>query len=524
MRCMSLARPLLVAQHAYPTPRAVMNAFAAMMSASAAASAVYALRVQVRAGVFQAWTERGRPAPAAAHNFSVEAQVAGQQVLVLWEDFQEPSWAAIPRQHGSAVGNLAAHASPSPAKAIAPTALLKSCLQKCVRRMQGPAATRCARALAAQDLPALLRRLLVIAAEDTCISPGHAIVAAAMVLSKSYVLQGPGLQLVLHLVSDMAECTVRDVPDAPSRPAAQRWAASPCRCTGCAAMARALQAPSKPGQKRARTVAEPSLPPAVIWQANALPTGPMVLAAAIRSEYGGMQGDVQLLRRMAWAWYARGAAQLHATSSASASAASSPRAYQAPMGSTWDDVGARARSEASLRALSMTTGLHDGKWRCTCSLAQARFKVADMLTLSKLDAAQLWRGVDAHCSSIVRSALAQPAVRASLAKARAGSSLRLALDSSDDASLLRQLMWHCSGGVNVRTCLAGLGAPPGAMPAAVWGDDDGWTRESAELASSQDSQVTAALQPVWDTVASHIRSIAQQHLAGLLPDKPGKYA
>jgi hypothetical protein len=138
---------------------------------------------------------------------------------------------------------------------------MKSCLQKAVRRRKVGVALRMANTMLAQDPAELLRRLPVIVVEDAFLHPLYpALVWLMIAQSKGYAMSKRDAELVLSVVWQVAGVPRRDVVHKGDD-------AGPC-----------------------------SLSPDDHILCNSL---------ALRANYGGTQGDVQMIRCSADAWRER---------------------------------------------------------------------------------------------------------------------------------------------------------------------------------------------------------------------------
>ncbi|KAG1656684.1 hypothetical protein FOA52_007254 [Chlamydomonas sp. UWO 241] len=191
---------------------------------------------------------------------------SGEGGPVDWSDPQLPSNAPAPP--------AAAGEKPEGRwKAGASMGLLKSALQKAVRRGQGPAAVRLLLHMLKEDPDELLRRLSVIAIEDAMLHPDLPLVVWLMAATaKGYAIGRSLASVLLRFVYQLARCPVRDVmPDPRARPG---------KAMGCLGD---VDAESGLGS------AESAL----------------LKALLVRAAYGGMACDVAMLRNAAAYWGAR---------------------------------------------------------------------------------------------------------------------------------------------------------------------------------------------------------------------------
>eukprot|EP00892_Ulva_mutabilis_P002710 jgi/Ulvmu1/1243/UM109_0041.1 len=154
--------------------------------------------------------------------------------------------------------------------------LLKSALQKCVRRRLARDAVRLAYALLAMSPSDALRRVAVMCIEDAALHPQlPAVVWMMCAVAKGFVLTVDHSALVLRVVWDLASTHIRD--------ALRHDDAAPGGCSDPAdllSMARALPRSAA----HART---------------------LVSSLLLRAAYGGMGGDVAMLHSAARVWLRR---------------------------------------------------------------------------------------------------------------------------------------------------------------------------------------------------------------------------
>lgn len=232
---------------------------------------------------------------------------------------------------------------PPPFKTGFTPSLLKSALQKSVRRGRSAAAAAASLALWRVDPVDLVRRVLIIAVEDVCAHPASPALAwLVMALAKGFTPGEPHLRLVLGVVRDLCECPWKDtMRDAGGRGAAfagsdaeaavaalllrrgrggaaAEWtdggAASSPHALGSAAAAGAVSSPAaaviSPSAAAAAAPADadppPNRPTPESLDALDCPGGASVVRALlVRASYGGMAHDVAMLRRAAGLWARR---------------------------------------------------------------------------------------------------------------------------------------------------------------------------------------------------------------------------
>jgi hypothetical protein len=169
--------------------------------------------------------------------------------------------------------------------------LLKSAIQKAIRRGEVTRAVRCAKALIELNAPSFVRRLPIIVVEDVVLHPKYAEIVEVMkrISRKGYELKLDEKELLLTVVAELAECPYRDEP----RDLNKLWG---------------------------RPTWQQQLPQ---------PEFDVVRALRYRAMTGGMEGDVSLLQGYAgvWAWRFAGGTTVEET-----------RAYFEPTPVKWDDV------------------------------------------------------------------------------------------------------------------------------------------------------------------------------------------
>ncbi|GLC43475.1 hypothetical protein PLESTM_001477400 [Pleodorina starrii] len=171
--------------------------------------------------------------------------------------------------------------------------VLKSALQKAVRLGRGACAVRSALHLVKEDggCAQLLRRLSVVCVEDAILHPGLPLVVWLMAAqAKGFVLGRTHVEALLQLVYQLAMVTVRDgLPDTDPWDSGESAAAA-------AVAATASGITTQQGPSSLQQVDELALPPA---------EGCLVKCLLFRASYGGMGGDVRMMRAFAAYWAAR---------------------------------------------------------------------------------------------------------------------------------------------------------------------------------------------------------------------------
>ena len=166
---------------------------------------------------------------------------------------------------------------------LAPS-LVKSALQKCVRRGRVGGAHRTAALLLAEAPADALRRLLVIAVEDAAAHPDSPLVAWLMCAdSKGFKLPRAVVDAVAGFAAELAACAIKDRADPPPK------------------------TPTTPPEGRSSESAGALAARNVHAQCAGLGAraSAIVAALAIRARFGGMAGDVEMLRSFAATWRSR---------------------------------------------------------------------------------------------------------------------------------------------------------------------------------------------------------------------------
>ena len=168
---------------------------------------------------------------------------------------------------------------------LAPS-LVKSALQKCVRRGRVGGAHRTAALLLAEAPADALRRLLVIAVEDAAAHPDSPLVAWLMCAdSKGFKLPRAVVDAVAGFAAELAACAIKDRADPPPKtPPEGRSPHDPSSGSAGGLAARNVHAQCAGLGARASAI---------------------VAALAIRARFGGMAGDVEMLRSFAATWRSR---------------------------------------------------------------------------------------------------------------------------------------------------------------------------------------------------------------------------
>jgi hypothetical protein len=237
--------------------------------------------------------------------------------------------------------------------------VLKSILQKCIRRRRPLPAVRVAMELIDKSLGDLLRRLPVIILEDSSMHPDFGILVWLMIsFSKDYVLPPQLIIRVLQIVFEVASCQWSD----PLVRSSQEEGQDDDEPHSTGASLSSFHEASESVPKAAEEM---------IW------------SILVRAEYGGMKGDIRMLHKYADLWMRRFssgnvpgavASQLRDSSAEAASSSSDVEWCSVPM-----LMHRRAKEQGESRVSSL----------CATGIDQLRM---DDICIE---------GVDFHCSAVV---------------------------------------------------------------------------------------------------------------------------
>lgn len=270
--------------------------------------------------------------------------------------------------------------------------LLKSALQKNVRLCRAAPAVRCALQLMKDNLADFLRRVSIICLEDALLHPDMPLLVWLMCAqAKGYALGLSAASACLHVVHQLASVPVRD--------------AYPTQ----------IDAPSDSDDGSHTSVSAKE--------------EVMVRCILIRAAYGGMAGDVTMLKAFAATWkfrFSQGRACPHALPTGELGVAKAIGDKQLPLDSrhTW-----LSYIQETYSRLVMPPG-------GVLALAQSPLRRGD-IPLS---------AVDFHISSIVEELMQVPSILA------AAQSLEAQTDMNDS---LRHAMWLFRSGLNSKTVSTG---------------------------------------------------------------------
>jgi hypothetical protein len=259
---------------------------------------------------------------------------------------------------------------PSHIAAAAPTRLvrqhsrlsvpvLKSILQKCIRRRRPLPAVRVAMELIDKSLGDLLRRLPVIILEDSSMHPDFGLLVWLMIAySKDYVLPPQLIIRVLQIVFEVASCQWSD----PLVRSSQEEGQDDDEPHGTGASLSSFQEASDSLPKSAEEM---------IW------------SILVRAEYGGMKGDIRMLHKYADLWKRR-----FASGSAPDAVASQLRESHTEAATSSSDV-----EWCSVPMLMHRRAKEQGESRVTslCGTGIDQLRMEDICI----------EGVDFHCSAVI---------------------------------------------------------------------------------------------------------------------------
>jgi hypothetical protein len=237
--------------------------------------------------------------------------------------------------------------------------VLKSILQKCIRRRRPLPAVRVAMELIDKSLGDLLRRLPVIILEDSSMHPDFGILVWLMIAySKDYALPPQLIIRVLQIIFEVASCQWSDPLVRPSQEEGQ----DDGEPQGTGASLSSFHEASESVPKSAEEM---------IW------------SILVRAEYGGMKGDIRMLHTYADLWKRRFssgstpgavASQLRDSNTEAATSSSDVEWCSVPM-----LMHRRAKEQGESRVSSL----------CATGIDQLRME--DICI----------EGVDFHCSAVV---------------------------------------------------------------------------------------------------------------------------
>ena len=404
------------------------NAFSTLMSGARRAAKVVPWMLRAEAGVgWRAVLGSGGPPDATGPIWwSCEMELRGggggaAQKLRLLAPPPEP---ALPMPPAVAPVRLA----PAVLKPL--LSLLKSGLQKNVRRCRVDEAVRCASALLSLadgdgrrvGEAELLRRLPIIALEDALPEPATLPATTWLMAAhaKGFVLRAPHHELLLQLVARLAAAPWREAfsgraAAAPPPPALLDVA------TAAPEVAPSGLTPSEePPPSEGRQEAEAAEAEAAEAAVAAASMADLVPALLVRAAFGGMEGDVRMMREAAAVWHHR----LRGEARGGGDGGGGNGGGAQPSGDWWAERLRRAFAAAP--SLPPLVG------------APSPPRAAPSLAAS-LAAAIPPSAVDFHISNVLESVAQRPEVRAALAALPGAAPGRSAVP---DAEELQRAMWR----------------------------------------------------------------------------------
>lgn len=316
--------------------------------------------------------------------------------------------------------------------------VLKSILQKAIRRRRPLPAVRVAMELADKALGELLRRLPIIILEDSTLHPGfHFLIWIMMAHSKDFVPPPRLLVRVFQMIFEVASCQWSDPlwrkkGNDDSEKQQQQFTATTT-----------LTALYESSRSNPSAAPVSSSMDSILW------------SILVRAEYGGMRGDVFMLHRYAQLWKERVVSETtpaEVTSRVIHNSSSESSLW-------WHDVPHRIHQRAHEQSIERVTTL------CLNGI--------DRLTLDDICV----EGVDFHCSQVLDELLADQDLF--------GTCLDLLiLDDGDEVptsregrrshleGILKHCMWEYSSGVNRRRPLHpdANGVAPNEKYKEMWHD------------------------------------------------------
>ena len=318
--------------------------------------------------------------------------------------------------------------------------VLKSILQKAIRRRRPLPAVRVAMEIADKSLGELLRRLPIIVLEDSTLHPDfNFLMWIMMAHSKAFVPPPRLLMRVFQIIFEVASCPWSDF----LTPLHSDGADNPATTASAISLTLLYEASFASDSSSVDRSSPGTVDESLLW------------SILVRAEYGGMKGDVLMLRRYAQLWKER-------LDSSDLPADVATRVF--PQSScitraTWRDVPMRIHQDARDQGIERVSVL------CSNGI--------DRLTMHDISV----EGVDFHCSNILDELIADRQLTALCLDL-----LILAdvdnIPSSDDGrrahleEVLKSCMWRYSSGVNRRRPLY---PDSGVLPASDDNYKELWT-------------------------------------------------
>lgn len=305
--------------------------------------------------------------------------------------------------------------------------VLKSILQKSIRRRRPLPSVRVAMELADKSLGDLVRRLPVIAVEDSTLHPDLDLLVWLMVAhSKDYVVPTAIMTRLFQIVFEVASCQWKD--DVTFNTSHE------------AAPTTAFESNNQLSLNTLHLAAVTDPPSTLNKSSTSHRSYQLVWSLLVRAEYGGMRCDLEMLHRFARLWQAR----FHYPGVPTKQASRWGLATENLPTISWRDVlhllHERARAQCADRVIPLVT------------------QGIPCLVFEDLSV----EGVDFHCSPIVDHLLCLPVAKLCsdllvLSSAGGEHSATQTRNSDDGASgtmplqdVFRHCLWHYSSGVNRR--------------------------------------------------------------------------
>lgn len=308
--------------------------------------------------------------------------------------------------------------------------VLKSILQKAIRRRRPLPAVRVAMELADKSLSELLRRLPIIVLEDSTLHPDLDFLVWLMIAhSKDYNPPTPIVMRIFEIVYQMAAC-----------PWSDPLAADNGVCLGTHISLTSLYESGLP--EKLSPVCTPM--ESLLW------------SMLVRAEYGGMHGDIDMLQRYAQVWNQRffPVTVTTTTSIVPDLAISATRQIEntsnhsndrmAAFECAWCDVPMRVHQKAKEKGLDHVMAL--------CSTGIERLTLEDISV----------EGVDFHCSPVLERILSDQTttgmcldllILSKIHQEEEDREIKIPLSKTHLSlleTILKQCMWKYSSGVNRR--------------------------------------------------------------------------
>jgi hypothetical protein len=313
--------------------------------------------------------------------------------------------------------------------------VLKSILQKSIRRRKPLPSVRVAMELCDKSLGDLLRRLPIIVLEDSTLHPDvPLLVWLMMASSKDYDIPLTLMKRVFAIVYEMASCPWRDpltkTAAAPTADESMSTPSLPLSITSLHDLQEKQE--SKPSIQLANN-------DTVLW------------AMLMRSNYGGMAGDIRMLRAYANLWNDRFQSSIPEPTKKRLSA--SFREATVLLDSNWDHVPSYIHQTAAKQSSSRIDAILRTSQPGMSAWGLPRLCISDTTI----------EGVDFHCSSVLKTSILEHSDMVQecldcLAQMQLPSRITPMPSNTEDRlgwleDVLKSCMWNFSAGVNLRLAL-----------------------------------------------------------------------